>query len=692
MQPPRMRSNAWGQAARSPAQHAGRPAARPPYRTDIDGLRALAVGGVILFHAGFGWCRGGYAGVDVFFVLSGYLITSIILHEQSRGAFSLARFYERRARRILPALLLVLLVTMAAAWRWLDPARMREFADSLVAVLTFSSNFFFWQQLGYFAHVAEETPLLHTWSLAVEEQFYILFPLSLMLAWRLGVRRIGWGIAVALLCSLALSEVGRRYFAQGNFYLVVTRAWELLAGAWLAVVMSRRAPDRMFGRRGNESLAACGVLMICASFVVYGPQTPFPSVYALLPTLGVLLVIGFGPGAPAVSRVLSAKPLVLLGLISYSAYLWHQPVFAFARLTHLQRLSSAEIWVLVGVTLVLAYASWKFVELPFRTARAVPRRQAYALFATLSVAFIGAGVIGHLSAGLPDRYEPAVLRLASTAVPSPQRAKCHTKGANFLPPQLACRDFHPKVSWAAFGDSHVVEPAYALAERLSARGEGLLQLSFSACPPALDFEPRAAGCSAWIHQSLEYLEASPEIRNVLINFRHTAYLFGHQQDAYPALPHEEPEMRTKLPGDAARELYWSSYVAIVERLLHAGKRVFVLFPVPELPREIDRYIFLDHAEGPITSRDYYLRRHQFVLSKLAALPWSERLVAVDPTRSLCDFASCRAVIDNTSMYFDDDHLSVSGARRVIASVFDDPAAQNPLGTYHALRTRVTPRP
>ena len=442
---------------------------RSAYRSDIDGLRALAVGGVLLFHAGFGWIDGGFAGVDVFFVISGYLITSIIVREQLDGSFTLARFYERRARRILPALLAVLLATTAAALLWLEPTALTDYAHSLIAVLTFSSNFLFMAQAGYFAPGVEQMPLIHTWSLAVEEQFYIFFPLAMLAGWRFGLRRLAWGLFAVAVMSLGLSEVVRKLDLNVNFYLAVTRAWELLAGGLLAIHLLREAPHRRFGRALNELLAGTGVLMICASFVVYDRSRQFPSVWALLPTVGVLLVIAFAPGAAAVSRLLSAKPLVQLGLMSYSAYLWHQPVYAFARVLHPTEPPPAMFCALIGLTLALAWLSWKFVELPFRNPRAVPRRQAVAALATASVAFVAAGIGAHLSSGFPGRYETALLALAGTAQPSPHRYTCVTNTERFRPPQQACRDFHPNVTWAALGDSHVIEPAYALAQRLSGR-------------------------------------------------------------------------------------------------------------------------------------------------------------------------------------------------------------------------------
>ena len=198
----------------------------------------------------------------------------------------------------------------------------------------------------------------------------------------------------------------------------------------------------------------------------------------------------------------------------------------------------------------------------------------------------------------------------------------------------------------------------------------MLHLSFAGCPPALGFEPRTAGCRRWLGRAVEHLEASRGVHSVLLGFRDTRYLFGEQQAVYPALPDGKPQMRTTLDPDAAREAYWASYVALIERLLRAGKRVYVLFPVPELPKHVTYYIFHGDAAAPVTPLDYYARRHDFMLRKLATLPWSDTLIAVDPARALCDANGCRAVIDNEAMYYDDDHLSVSGAMRVLGGVLN----------------------
>ena len=226
------------------------------YRAEIDGLRALAVVPVILFHAGFELFSGGFVGVDVFFVISGYLITTIIIEDIENNCFSFVYFYERRVRRILPALFFVMLTCIPFAWMWMVPGQMKDFSQSLVAVSLFASNLLFWKESGYFSAAAEEKPLLHTWSLAIEEQYYVLFPIFLFLAWRFGKRRVFWIIVVMAAISLILSEWGWRNKATANFYLAPTRAWEILAGSITAFVVQKK------GVQKNEIMSLLGLLAI----------------------------------------------------------------------------------------------------------------------------------------------------------------------------------------------------------------------------------------------------------------------------------------------------------------------------------------------------------------------------------------------------------------------------------------------
>ena len=287
------------------------------YRPEIDGLRAVAVVPVILFHAGFTLFSGGFIGVDVFFVISGYLITSIILRELEAGTFTFASFYERRARRML--------CCIPFAWMWMMPLELKGFAVSMASVVAFASNIIFWRQSGYFDTASELKPLLHTWSLAVEEQFYIIFPIALLLIWRFGRKASVLSIAAVAIGSLVLCEYASRYYPSFNFYWAITRAWELMAGALCAFQILKPKQTR------DNTLAALGLTLIFVSIFWFDSSTRFPSVYALLPVVGACLIILFARMGTFTARLLSTKPLVAIGLISYSAYLWHQPLFAFAR-------------------------------------------------------------------------------------------------------------------------------------------------------------------------------------------------------------------------------------------------------------------------------------------------------------------------------------------------------------------------
>lgn len=373
------------------------------YRREIDGLRAVAVLLVILFHAGFSPFRGGFVGVDIFFVISGYLITSIILAEKKEGAFSLLGFYERRVRRILPALFFVMAICIPFAWLLLLPNSMRDFSQSLVAVSLFASNFLFYGESGYFAPVAELKPLLHTWSLAVEEQYYLLFPLFIMLTWRLGKRLTLAFLGAAALLSLVASQWSAYHEPEAAFFLLPTRGWELAIGA-LIPFCSVRERTSEFRASTREALSAAGLLLIAYAVLAFDRTTPFPSLYALIPTLGAGLIIVFATPATMVGRLLSVKLLVGIGLISYSAYLWHQPLFAFAHQRSMSPLHLPEMIALSIAALVLGYVTWRFVEQPFRSKSRVGRKTVFRFACLGSLFFIGFGIAGHVSNGFESYY------------------------------------------------------------------------------------------------------------------------------------------------------------------------------------------------------------------------------------------------------------------------------------------------
>ncbi len=361
------------------------------YRKEIDGLRALAVLPVILFHAGFETFSGGFVGVDVFFVISGYLITTIILAELEQGKFSIANFYERRARRILPALFLVMLACIPFAWVLLTPADLNSFAKSLVAVPLFVSNIFFWRDGGYFETAAELKPLLHTWSLAVEEQYYVLFPLFLMLFWKLGKRWIFVSLGLVFVASIAIAQWGAYAQPTAAFFLLPTRGWELLIGAFAAFYLSQ-ANRKDLGRITSEVAGWLGVALILYAVFAYSKATPFPGLYALVPTLGTVLIILFSTQQTTVGKFVGNKAFVGVGLISYSAYLWHQPVLAFAR--HWSKeLDKFTLLLLVAFVLTIAYFSWRFIERPFRAKGRFKRKFVFTASFVAALFFIFTGYL-----------------------------------------------------------------------------------------------------------------------------------------------------------------------------------------------------------------------------------------------------------------------------------------------------------
>lgn len=370
------------------------------YKREIDGLRAMAVLPVMLFHAGFETFSGGFVGVDVFFVISGYLITTIILAELEQGKFSIVNFYERRARRILPALFLVMLVCIPFAWLWLLPSDMRDFSQSLVAVSVFASNILFWRESGYFDTAAELKPLLHTWSLALEEQYYVLFPLFLMLFWRLGKRWILVTLGIVFVVSLAVAQWAVYAKPAAAFYLLSTRGWELLIGAIAAFYLSK-AKRKEFGKSVGEIGGWLGVVLILYAVFAYSKATPFPGLYALVPTLGTILVILFATQQTTVGKFVGNKAFVGVGLISYSAYLWHQPIFAFARTYTFGQLSMEITSSLIFFSFFLAFLSFRYVETPFRSKGKVGRHSVFLLSTLGAVFFISVGAIGSIKNGFP---------------------------------------------------------------------------------------------------------------------------------------------------------------------------------------------------------------------------------------------------------------------------------------------------
>ncbi|NIJ08072.1 peptidoglycan/LPS O-acetylase OafA/YrhL [Sphingomonas vulcanisoli] len=619
------------------------------FRSDIEGLRALAVLPVVLFHAGVPGIGGGYVGVDIFFVISGFLITGIIARQIADGRFSILDFYERRVRRIMPALFVVMAFVLAGTWILYLPSSYRQVPRSIVATLFFSSNILFWAEAGYFAAAALVKPMLHTWSLAVEEQFYLFFPLLLVLIKPLGPRARTATIAGIAIVSFALSVWLVRARPDFAFYLLPTRAWELMAGSLLAV----GAIPAVRAQAVREALAAIGLALIGWAIFSFDSDTVFPGPNALFPVIGAALLIHVAPGT-RVGWLLGRRPVTWIGALSYSLYLWHWPLIVFAEYATDAPLHGWDTVAVVVIAVVAAWLSLHFIEAPFRDRARIGRSRLFASAGLVSLVMIAAAGVAQIGNGWPHRFPAEVVRLdAAEHASSPMRLKCHQTGDSATRDAKPCLLGAPGVAptMMLWGDSHGVEMSYALGERLAPRGEALAEQTLSSCAPVLGVPIKAqASCVAHNDRVLAYLRATPSIRTVV--------LAGFWAD----------QVNARTPGLAAG----------LERTLAAiramGRSVILIGPVPPNPFAVPQHLayLAEHGRlaeargisvGELQAETAYL---QPTIDRLAR----DGVRVVLPQSVLCPDSVCRIYTDSQPLYFDHHHLSVYGAEMVAKKVID----------------------
>ncbi|WP_338478912.1 acyltransferase family protein [Pseudomonas trivialis] len=638
------------------------------YRRDIDGLRAIAVLAVVLFHFGVPGVTGGFVGVDVFFVISGFLITSIIWRERQAGRFSFVEFWARRARRILPALFVMIVATLVAGWFLLAPKDYEELGRAAHYQVIFTSNLLFARQHGYFEAASDIKPLLHTWSLAVEEQFYILFPLLLTL---LSSRLKHWRLALfgVLLVSFGMSVWAVEHEPQKAFFLLHLRAWELLAGAMLAVLPARewRASPAL---AQWVSLGAMGLILIA----VFGfdSQTAFPGAAALLPVLGVVgLIWANGQQYTWVGRLLSSKVMVGLGLISYSWYLWHWPVFVYANYAAVDGLSATELGALMLLSLVLGYLSWRFVETPFREKRLLATRKAILVAAAVGILSIGlTGVALRKADGVPSRLSEQALRYAQAKKWSPELMACMAD--KDTPDERLFCHFGPKnpaVSALVWGDSHATALIPALEIGAKKHDISLMEASFAGCVP-LDGLENIARC-AHFNRRVEKAMSEQPISDVVLAARWSLYLYGQMSgDKEHAL--KDPSTGQYVRA-VAEQRFADGMRARIKGLRAAGHRVWLVKEVPLqeiiVPYRLSRLAMMhrpvDREGLPVAK---HLAREAFISNLFDELAAADSGVRVlDPAPQLCGADGlCRVELNGRALYTDDNHLSDVGARHIEA--------------------------
>ena len=651
---------------------------RTHYRPDIDGLRAVAVLGVVAFHAFPRWVHSGFIGVDIFFVISGYLISSIIYNALRVGRFSYLEFYVRRVRRIFPALLVVLGTSLVLGWLLLLPDEYKQLGREVAAGAGFTANFLFWSQSGYFESQAAAKPLLHLWSLGIEEQFYLIWPLLVAFLYR-RTRRVAWWIGLLMCGSFVVNAIGTQGHTSAMFYLPTSRFWELLSGALLAywTMFSAHGRSDAATSRSKTVLAWCGVLLLAVAAVRIDEHSEFPGYWALLPVGGTLCLIASN-GSWVNRRLLSQRPLVFIGLISYPLYLWHWFLLT------LLRLWLYDGWVpprgpritAVLLSVVLAWATYELVEKPIRFGKTPAVRKLWkpaALVASMVlVGLVGVGV--DRTDGVALRYPEQIRPLAAFELDEARRwytdvldGRCFDQdpidpdsdlGAQCL--QAANGQKKLLVVW---GDSHAASLYPGLKALQSKHPEyRLAQFTWGGCPPLLDWDsPRVAQCRAFNDAALTKVTAlRPDV--VVLGGDWVSYLPRHASTADLA-PLNDTITRLRDHG--------------VPRIVVFGNLPVWQFPAPRvgmklwlekhvLPQRTDEYLNMDS-----------LRADDLVRHAIAESPGVE---FVSPIDVLCDSGGCLLTTNRSSwvpLTLDASHLTVDGSRylldRTAAEILSDKA-------------------
>lgn len=623
------------------------------YRPDIDGLRAVAVLAVVLHHLSTPLMPGGYVGVDVFFVISGYLITRIISLEIEKKTFTFTSFYERRARRIFPALFAVLLATMVASYFILLPGDMLATMRGALGTLFFVSNIVFWRDMatGYFAATdAGLNPLLHTWSLSVEEQFYVFFPILLLIC-----NRYFWRYIVVILVTCAfLSLVAAVLLVQSKsvavFFLSPFRAWELLVGA----LITYHAVPPIRSRAMRELLAGVGLLAILISSFTYDAKTPFPGISALVPVLGAATILHTGASGPTfTSRLLQWRPLIYIGLISYSLYLWHWPLTVLVRY-YLGMGSIADYvpWLLL-VSLALASLSYHFIEQPFRRGQAFSRRFIMASSAICIALLSLVSGIGIKREGFVERFTPEVVQLDKARSPQIPYVNCENFSLD-----TACHlgSAEGMTNMLLWGDSHLLAWAPVLDVTLATLNTRAVLAYTSACPPIWEVNNAIkATCPSRNNAVRDYLLTNPNIKTVVMSAFWSTYF------------REDGPLST-LTGNATAhgtEVAQVALLSTIQWLRDNGRQVVLIGPVPVHENSNPMALALAKATNRKLIHSTFDEQHQkhatfFKVVESINRGDGKQFSFLDPIQWMCT-KNCVVMEAGTPLYRDSHHLSIAGA-------------------------------
>lgn len=669
------------------------------YKPYIDGLRALAVLPVIFFHANFPFFDGGFIGVDIFFVISGYLITNIIIKDLSINKFKLKDFYLRRARRILPVLYFITIVSLLLSFFLMTEEQIIFFSKQTISVVLFLSNFFFWLNTGYFDPNTEIQPLLHTWSLAVEEQFYIFFPLILIFFWKYLKNKIFISFIGIIFLSIILSQIGGNFKIQnlskefpffnlpfdffwqagsGNFYLPFGRVWELLSGSLIAFFLNKK---KIQEKKYNSYLSFLGVILILISIFTFNENIQYPSVFTILPVGGTVLLIIFSTSSTFIHKFLSWKPLVFFGLISFSLYLWHQPLLAFNRIYFGVDLNFFHKIIIIIITFILSVLSWKFIETPFRNKKKIDNKNVIVFLTTISFVILLTSLLIFFSK-ISSFKEQLPEKIFNTFKSENPKDCFDLKYAHLSKKKWYCEigNKKKKISFAIIGDSHALalKPAFEKVAKL--KNKNGLFTGFSGCPGLLGVSPirsdqNIKNCKLLNDKLFNFVKKN-KINKVFIASRWNYYTVGdHSKTNFSLLLKEGLEFSNKAISK-------SSTIYGIKNTLkkYEDINVDVVF-INQVPEQIytpkfvyqqslaNRNINLDKLSSFAISYDKHIKHSKFIRDNMKNIEKEFRNIKqIDFDNIFCDKNKCNFGSKNASYYLDRSHLSIIGSLKVTEEI------------------------
>jgi peptidoglycan/LPS O-acetylase OafA/YrhL len=630
------------------------------FRKDINGLRAIAVIAVVLFHFNASWMPGGFAGVDVFFVISGFLMTGIIFRGIEQEDFSILKFYVARANRIIPALAVLCLVLLVFGWFYLTPLDYRALGKHVGSSMGFLSNVIYWLEAGYFDAASHEKWLLHTWSLSAEWQFYILYPLMLVAMRKfMSLNVMKTTVLLGTVLGFIFCIIVTYKWPDSAYYLLHTRAWEMMVGGVAFLYPITLKEER------KKQLEWFGLVLIIGTYFFISKENPWPGYLAIFPVLGSFLLIQAQRNDSFITSNIVAQKI---GAWSYSIYLWHWPLVVAI---YYFSLNDMFIYLGIALSVLVGFLSNKYIEkIKFRNDIGSTGGSFLKCKPGYLMLFVGSvEAIVFIENGFIKQASPEYQYLVNASQKNPYREKCDNTESQiaYQTPALSCEYFGSNVTWATFGDSHSIEIAYALAEKLQTKDIGLKHFSFSGCRPSYLEDNEFSKCSKWYNETISYILNDKKITNVVFNHRFTHMVLGGGLTlTYP---------KVDSPLETYEVIRMTKNIdELISELAASKDNVYVFYPIPELQRNINQLIGFSYMENSSlanvngTDLTWYKERNKYFIHHFDNAKYPKNVHLLRSQDVFCDEKMCFAVRDGIPLYYDDNHPSVLGAAALVGLI------------------------